>query len=213
MHLRTNCAGRFRARLGLESLEGRMLLSSTTLPSPSPAPAIGSHTSQQTQVQATSQSANYSFSWAVGPTSVLVGTNPTTGNGRSTGSVDFALVRNATQSSKLGAPASSLPIGFLVTTSSAEHAHPDVFHASFTLQLQLRDASSGATGVLTFKGTINGTLTWDHSALTATFQSPLTQKLTLGNHVYTVTLPSSLHANGPWDVPTPIYAQVQVKPR
>jgi hypothetical protein len=67
--------------------------------------------------------------------------------------------------------------------------------------------------VLTFKGTSTGTLSYFGSRLTATFQSPTTQKITLGSHVYTVTLPRRLNPPGPNYMPLPVYARVQVSPR
>jgi hypothetical protein len=207
-----NHAGRCTARLGLESLEGRTLLSAT-LPTPATAAsiAVAHPASVQVHHQAAQPTyAHFSYDWHVGPSAVLVGTNNTTLNGKSTGSVDFALVRGGDDASRVGGPRGALPIGFVMTTSSASPDHPDHFHVSFTLRLRLHDASSGKTGELTFKGTVNGTLDWGASHLTVTFLSPTTQKLTLGHHVYTVTLPNTIKPTGPNDVPTPLYAMVQV---
>jgi hypothetical protein len=225
MPLRTD-AGRSPVRLGLESLESRTLLS-TGLPLPTleaaraalhrsgPAPiqihyttpaAHAAHTVPHT----TASSASYAYHWSVGPSAVVVGSN---GTGPSTGSVDFALVRRGTNAARLGGPAGTLPFGFLVTTSSASASQPDHFNVSFTLRLMLRDAASGKTGTLTFKGTISGTLNWNVANLKATFLSPTTQKITLGNHVYTVSLPAKLIPNGPNDVPTPKFAHVQISTR
>ena len=220
MTLRTD-AGRSTVRLGLESLESRTLLS-TGLALPTlaaakaalhytgPAPIDIDYTTpaKPAAVQhTTTGNASYTYHWAVGPSAVLVGTN---GNGPSTGSVDFALVRDGSEAAKLGGPAGTLPVGFLVTTSSADASDPDHFNTPFTLHLTLRDAASGKTGQLTFKGKITGTLNWNQANLKATFFSPTTQKITLGNHVYTVSLLATLFPNGPNDVPTPIYAHVQI---
>src|SRR5262249_24841241 len=87
---------------------------------------------------------------------------------------------------------------------------PDTFHTAFTLKLHLKDTNWGKSADLIFQGVINGTLTAFKSNLTATFKSPTTQTVTLGNHVYKVTLPSVLHPTGPWDAPTPVFATVAV---
>jgi hypothetical protein len=97
-----------------------------------------------------------------------------------------------------------------MTTSSASTSQPDRFHSAFSISLRLRDTATGKWGRVTFKGTIDGTLTADDSHLTLHFHSPLKQSITLGHHVYTVTLPAALHPSGPNDVPTPVYAFVQV---
>jgi hypothetical protein len=95
MRTNTSRASQLTARLGLESLEGRTLLSATL---PTPAPTVG-HVASTTTLQVHHQAATqarmvgFSYQWCVGPSAVIVGTNPTTGNGKSTGSVDFALVR------------------------------------------------------------------------------------------------------------------------
>jgi hypothetical protein len=218
MHAHINRAGVRAARLGLESLEGRIVLSTTV---PAPAPVVGHtattelpvlHLTSVPTVQATY--AHFGYHWGTGKAgTVILGTNSTTGNGKSTGSVDFALVRDGSEAARVGGPAVYVPIGFVMTTSSASPSHPDQFHTGFSLTLQLRDAASGAIGTLTFSGTINGTMTWSGANLTATFSSPTTQKLTLGKHVYTVTLPHTIRPTGPLNAPATLYAQVQVTPR
>src|SRR5262249_6200163 len=169
-----NTRGGRAARLGLESLEGRIVLSATV---PAPAPLVGQAVTAasemrivplSTTTQAHAAYATFGYHWGVNPATVVLGTNPTTANHTSTGSVDFALMRDGHKAARVGGPASWVPIGFVMTTSSASAAHPDRFHTSFSVTLRLRDASSGATGQLTFRGTIDGTLTWNASHLTAT---------------------------------------------
>jgi hypothetical protein len=219
MTLRRN-AGR-SVRPGLESLESRTLLSSSMPTALAAPPAIVGHSAaaaihiDHTTPAATTQhaapaTASFAYHWSVGPSSVLVGTNTITRNRASTGSVDFALVRDSSAVARLGGPASTVPVGFLLTTSSAGDGLPDHFNTPFTIRLRLRDAASGATGEVTFKGRITGTLSWDHSGLQATFLSPTTQKITLGKHVYTVSLPATLVPNGPYDMPTTVFARIQV---
>jgi hypothetical protein len=208
-------AGRLHARLNLESLEARTLLSAT-LPTPTPVPVVCQQalaSSIQVNHQATAQAAmvNFSYRWGIGPSAVLTGTNSSTHIGRSTGSVDFALVRTSPDAAPLGGRPTAMPLGFVVTTSSASPARPDHFNTTFTLSLRIRDAS-GVWGQVNFKGTVTGTLTANVSNLTITFKSP-SQQLTLGHHVYSITLPKTIHPNGPADAPSAVYAFVSVRSR
>jgi hypothetical protein len=213
MHPHNTRGGR-AARLGLESLEGRIVLSAAAPVAPLPV-AGQSATASEMQIQhlpsqGQATYATFGYHWGAGSTgTVIQGTNPTTGNGKSTGSVAFALVRDGHETARVGGPTVWTPLGFVMTSSSASAAHPDHFHASVTITLQLRDAASGKTGTLTFKGTIDGTMTWNASHLTVTFAAPV-QKLTLGHHVYTVTLPHTFHPVGPTAMPLRLYAQLQV---
>jgi hypothetical protein len=219
MYAHNNRAGVRTARLGLESLEGRIVLSATV---PAPTPVVGQTASAASEMQVqhlTTASvpqatyARFGYHWGIGPAgTVIQGTNTTTGNGKSTGSVDFALVRDGQMTARVGGPAAYLPVGFVMTTSSASAAHPDHYHANFSVTLRLRDAS-GVMGTVTFKGTINGTLTWGASHLTVTFQTPTTQRVTLGHHVYTVSLPTSINLASPTAPAAMLYAKVQVSAR
>jgi hypothetical protein len=213
------------ARLGLESLEGRIVLSTTALPAH--APVVGqqsavsalaveyqSDTAQIASIQAASVTrASFSYSFSVGPRSILLGTNTTTANGKSSGSVAMALVRNRSASAVVGGPAVSVRVGFVTTTGSATPAHPDRFtNVPFSVTLHLRDAASGRTADVVFRGAINGTMSWQASHLRATFWTP-TQHVTLGNHVYTVTMPSAFTPAGPYEAPVTLYAKIQVSAR
>ena len=220
MHTHNNRAGRFSARLGLESLEGRTLLSATL---PTPVAAVAQQATSSFEVHHLEAShhsvapqphapVSFSYNWHVGPSAVITGTNSTTGNGLSTGSVDFALVRRGADTARLGGMPTAVPLGFVVTTSSASDDHPDRFNTSIVLKLELRDAHSGRTETVTFKGTITGTLSWTHSSLSVTFENP-SQRFSLGDHVYTVTLPRHVHPTGPNDTPSALYAFVQVGDR
>jgi hypothetical protein len=200
MFQNTTRASRRFARLGVECLEGR------TLPSAAPlAPPVLSSSVQVAHVPAATQTnAAFSMHWTVGPKAVITGSNG------ATGSVDFALYRDASSSAKVGGPAVTMHVGVITTTSSANNSHPDIYsHTPFTLTLKLKDAGSGATGTVTFKGFINGNLSWQHSSLTITFQNA-TQKLTLGGRVYTVTLPQNIHPPVPGKTPFVLNATVQV---
>jgi hypothetical protein len=81
--------------------------------------------------------------------------------------------------------------------STATTTHPDVFtNKPYTLNLTLQDQASGHSGTLAFTGEFNGTLTANSSNVSNTFTGPTTQTLTLGNHLYTVTI-------GPYAAPGP----------
>jgi hypothetical protein len=68
-------------------------------------------------------------------------------------------------------------------------------NGAYTLFLTITDGSTGATGTLAFSGKLGGSFFDSSMNLTNTFADPTTQSLTLGNHVYTVTV-SNDPANG-----------------
>src|SRR5262249_49492817 len=72
--------------------------------------------------------------------------------------------------------------------------------------------ASGAGEDLSFTGAINGTLTAITSTLTADFSGPLTREVTLGGHLYSVTIdPSSVQIPAPGaSAPALVDALVQV---
>jgi hypothetical protein len=81
--------------------------------------------------------------------------------------------------------------------STASPSDPDVFNnKAYTLTLYLQDQDSLKSGTLSFNGQLNGTLTADSSNIKNTFTGLTTQKLVLGDHVYTVTI-------GPYSPPGP----------
>jgi hypothetical protein len=227
MHSHTDRASRPRTRLGLESLEGRTLLSAappvpahpllpqdshpavirdghTPASAPSPGAAAG---------QAGANLVAFSSHWSVSPGPVLTGTNHVTGRGRSTGCVAVALARAGADASRLGGAQTAISAPVLTTSSSAPDSSPDLYHESFGLRLMLKDEASGATGQLTFDATLNGTITATRSALTATIQGPLTRQLTLGGHVYTVTFKSgAVLLPPPGNGPVALGVVVQVNP-
>ncbi len=183
MHSNNRRAGRF-ARLGLESLESRTLLSATM---PTTA-ALGQQARVSSlQVQSLT-TVSYSSSWSISPGPLLLGTNSSTGNGKSTGCVMVALYAPSSGSALLGGSTVTLPVGVVSTSTSALPSSPDQYNTPFSLTLTLKDAGTGATGTLTFKGTVTGSLNWTASSLVLNIQNP-TQKLTLGTRVFTVTLP------------------------
>jgi hypothetical protein len=77
----------------------------------------------------------------------------------------------------------------ITTFSSATVKTPDHFtNKSYSLILDLTDTASHQSGLMTFKGLFNGTLSTTSANIKNTFVSPLTQHLDLGGHLYTVRI-------------------------
>jgi hypothetical protein len=81
-------------------------------------------------------------------------------------------------------------------------SHPGVLlfggpSANYSLNLVLNDLASGASGSLTFRGNLSGSISLDQVNLTNTFLGPTTQTLTLGRNQYIVTV-------GPFVSPGPL---------
>jgi hypothetical protein len=75
--------------------------------------------------------------------------------------------------------------------TSAGPATPDHFtNKSYSRALTLTDAASGAKGVLTFTGLVNGTLSIAGASINNSFTGPTTGTLTLGGNLHTVKLDS-----------------------
>lgn len=73
--------------------------------------------------------------------------------------------------------------------STATTDNPDTFtHANYNFTLQLQDATSKATGSVSFSGFFSGTLTANNANIKLNPTSPTSQQITLGGNVYTVTL-------------------------
>jgi hypothetical protein len=91
---------------------------------------------------------------------------------------------------------------YLVATDTQAHStapanDPDVFtHKPYSLSLTLTDKNSQKTGVLTFTGEFNGTLTAGSANIKNSFLGQTTQELVLGDHLYTVKI-------GPYTPPGP----------
>jgi hypothetical protein len=83
------------------------------------------------------------------------------------------------------------------TFSSAPRETPDtVTSGNYSLTMNLVDSASGEKGSVTFTGMFSGTFSTTSSNLANTFTGPTSQTLTLGGHVYTVTI-------GPYAPPGP----------
>ena len=73
--------------------------------------------------------------------------------------------------------------------SVAPPTAPDrVDQGAYTFDLRLTDYASGASGVLNFKGMLDGSIWKEGSDLTNTFTGPTSGTLDLGGNTYTVTL-------------------------
>jgi hypothetical protein len=73
--------------------------------------------------------------------------------------------------------------------SSASRTLPDVFnHANFSFTLTLEDDLSKQTATLKFGGFFRGKISVNSANVQVTYTGPLTQKVVLGGHAYTVDL-------------------------
>jgi PEP-CTERM motif len=129
---------------------------------------------------------DFSYQWAANPTTVSSGTGLVSITPQPKGTSQFDTVAGG---------AAFIPSVSITTTSSALDSAPDVYPGAgggkFGLALTLTDAASGHTGTLTFSGSVSGQLSSQTiNTLTATFDTPLTQTLTLGSHVYSVAVDS-----------------------
>jgi hypothetical protein len=76
-------------------------------------------------------------------------------------------------------------------STTAPAAAPDRFtNQPFSLTLTLTDGASGRSGVLSFTGSFNGTLSAAGGQLAGTFSGPTARSLSLGSFDYSVTLGS-----------------------
>jgi hypothetical protein len=79
----------------------------------------------------------------------------------------------------------------LLVVSAAPYTLPDQFRARpFSIAMFITDSNSKLTQKMTFSGVVNGADSLYSSLLSFQFSSPLTQKLHIGSHWYTVTLDS-----------------------
>jgi hypothetical protein len=86
----------------------------------------------------------------------------------------------------------------LKTFSTAPVKNPDHFtHAAYTVSLNITDSTSGKSGVLSFGGYIDGTLSEASSDLTNTFTTTAPQTLLLGTTLFTATVDEFAHPGNP----------------
>jgi len=188
---------------------------SATLPTLSPSTGIAVvQQSAPVQVQSASvaqATAGFSTIGSIAPSTVLTGTNSTTGNHKSTGCVAFALYRPANTSAKVGGSAVNVPIALLISSSSAKPSQPDKYNTTVTVSLTVKDAASGKWAKVSFTATMTGTMSYLSSSVKLTFQGALTRQVKLGNHTYTVSLKSqTIAVPAPGTTPVPLTATVKV---
>jgi hypothetical protein len=104
-----------------------------------------------------------------------------------------------------------------VSSSASSHTPEQFSHAAYSLSLSLTDAASHLSGTLTFTGFFTGTISASTSNLANTFTGELTQQLSLGNHVYTVTIdrysaPGPPGATNGGSISAHVKANLQVDP-
>src|SRR4051812_11045938 len=126
---------------------------------------------------------DFAYEWTVMPSTVVP-------NGNGTGTISL-LASTGTDSANLGGSPTVVD-GATVFTSSSATDPPDTFGTDFNMKLKLTDSLSGDSTLMTFSGTISGTLTQTDSTLTSTFHGAVSQQATLGGHVYTVTIDPAL---------------------
>jgi hypothetical protein len=85
--------------------------------------------------------------------------------------------------------------------TSADPATPDRFtDRAYTMNLTLTDSASGAQGLVTFTGLLNGTASTAGASIQNTFTGETTKVLTMGGHTFTVAFdsftPPTLTTNG-----------------
>jgi hypothetical protein len=124
--------------------------------------------------------ADFSYSWSTVPSPPVFPSG--------TGSVALAL-SSGSSSATLGGGQVAIPGASVTTASVAGGATPaDHFNVNYALKLHLTDQGSGQSADLSFSGTFAGDLTAASSTVTSTFHDPVTQRATLGGHVYSVTI-------------------------
>jgi hypothetical protein len=120
---------------------------------------------------------NWAYSWTHTPSVVAADTG-------GTGGVTLTNHQGGT-----GSGASDVVVTELTTFSSATVNAPDHFtNKNYSLILDLTDSASHQSGMLTFNGTLNGTVSTTSANIKNTFIGPLTQHLDLGGNLYTITI-------------------------
>jgi hypothetical protein len=147
--------------------------------------------------------ADFMFHWTVAPNAN--GVFPS-----GSGSVALTLAQDGTGTSAGG----TIPAAAIAVSSGAKPTSPDTYDVKYQLTLHLSDTNNGQptqTGALTYNGEITGTASTAGATMTNTFSDPLTQKLVLGSHTYTVTIqPTTVTWAGLAPTSTPITAKISV---
>jgi hypothetical protein len=127
---------------------------------------------------------NWSYDWSRSPEAVAADTGGTGGINLTVNPLAHAQGNSDIVAASLG------------TFSSSGRNNPDHFtNKGYSLTLLLGDDPSGKQGSLTFSGAFSGTLTAFSANIANKFNGPTSQTLTLGNHLYTVSI-------GPYAAPS-----------
>jgi hypothetical protein len=120
---------------------------------------------------------NWGYNWTHTPAVVAADTG-------GTGGITLTNHQGGTGSGNSDVVASEI-----TTFSSASVNAPDHFtNKNYSLIVDLTDSASNKSGMLTFTGSLNGTLSLTSANIKNTFIGPLTQHLDLGGNLYTVTI-------------------------
>ena len=162
------------------------------------APLVGLLLLSAAQVRAGNIDIDWSYSWT--PSSVnLIGDSGAKG-----GYIAFTPGSTGTATNT-----STIVATNLTTVSGASPNLPDQYGAGtgfYSMSLVLTDAASGQSNILnpmSFAGKLSGTFSDKNSLVTNQFSGFLTQQVTLGDYVYTVTI-------GPYTPPGPPNVDNQV---
>src|SRR5262249_7882256 len=110
-----------------------------------------------------------------------------------TGGVNFTAEQTKSASGNSDIVLSNLRV---FSAATADHPETLVNSGNWALTLTLTDATSGASGNITFSGKLSGKFLAEESNVPTSFTSAITQFLTLGNFLSTVTI-------GPYSPPGP----------
>jgi MYXO-CTERM domain-containing protein len=127
---------------------------------------------------------DFSYQWSIIPTTISQGA----------GRININPADPGTASAMVNDTNPTLIPGGTLTTTSNRGSPGDHFDTSYQAMVKLTDSQSSLSGSLTFSGTLFGDLTSSSSTVSSEFVSPVTQSLTLGNHVFTVTIDPTLLA-------------------
>jgi hypothetical protein len=120
---------------------------------------------------------NWSYNWTHSPIVVAADTGGTGG------------VTLTNHQGGAGSGNSDIVATQITTFSSASVNTPDRFTGkNYSLLLDLTDLASHQSSMLTFSGTLNGTLSATSANIRNTFIGPLTQHVDLGGNFYTITI-------------------------
>jgi hypothetical protein len=127
---------------------------------------------------------NWSYNWTHTPTVVPSDGAGSSQPGHGTGGITLTNHQGGTGSGNSDVVATEI-----TTFSAASVNTPDHFtNTKYSLILDLTDSASHKSGMLTFNGAFNGTLSLTSANIKNTFLGPLTQHLDLGKNLYTVTI-------------------------